>query len=154
MGKRLLLAGLILIAIALLLNLPGILRQIHGEQVISQYDCLDRERECLGASTSVGQIALSIEPVSLPAMQPLSLTVNVSDRRVESVKLQFIGRDMNMGLQPVTLIRNADNKDLWQGEGVISLCTVDADMVWLARVTVMASGKPYVVEFVLGPATH
>ena len=154
MGKRLLLAGLILIAIALLLNLPGILRQINGEQAVGQYDCLDRERECLAASTSFGLIALSIEPVSLPAMQPLSLTVNVPDRRVEFVKLQFVGRDMNMGLQPVTLIQNADNPDLWQGEGVISLCTVDADMVWLARVTVMASGKPYVVEFVLGPAAH
>ncbi|GAA4651290.1 hypothetical protein GCM10023116_35740 [Kistimonas scapharcae] len=154
MGKRLLLAGLILIAIALLLNLPGILRQINGEPAVRQYDCLDREQECLAASTSIGQVSLSIEPASLPAMQPLSLTVNASDRRVDSVNLQFIGRDMNMGLQPVPLIRNADHPDLWQGEGVISLCTVDADMVWLARVTVMASGKPYVVEFVLGAATH
>jgi len=152
--KKLLTIGLILASVWMILFFSRMMHQREVDPSIGRSECLIRDTACYAEVDSVGQISLQIEPANLPVMQSLMLTVKVPVKTVDAVSLQFVGQDMDMGLQPVTLTRNPEVSGLWQGEGAISLCTVNPDMSWLARVKVMVSGKPHIVEFLLGPATH
>ena len=156
-GKKLLTASCIVIGIGLILYLPSLIHQGETERSVGRYDCLIRDTACNATLDGVGQVSLQISPSTLPVMQPLALAVQLPEKEVkevDAVSVQFVGRDMDMGLQPVRLSRESGTDTLWRGNGVISLCTVNADMAWLARVTFVVSGKPYRVEFLLGQAGH
>ncbi len=153
-GRKLLIAGGIIVGMGLMLYLPRLFNPIDITPSISRYDCLNRDVPCQAELDTVGPVFLQIEPASLPAMQSLSLTATLPIKNVDAVSVQFVGRDMDMGLQPVMLARDSESDIRWRGEGVISLCTVNSAMVWLARLNIVVSGKAHVMEFVLGPATH
>ncbi len=153
-GKKLLVAGCIVVGIGLVLYLPRLFNPIDTIPPIGRYDCLNRDVRCQAEMDAIGRVSLQVEPASLPSMQPLSLTVMLPTESVDAVSVQFVGRDMDMGLQPVVLLRDSDSGTHWRGEGVISLCTVNSEMVWLARLNVAVSGKAHMIEFVLGPTAH
>jgi hypothetical protein len=67
------------------------------------------------------------------ALEILPLTVSLSGLEARSVEVEFVGRDMDMGLHRFALSPGEDG--VFRGEGQLSLCT-DAVMPWQARVVV------------------
>ncbi|MFW6346867.1 MAG: hypothetical protein ACOC0M_11145, partial [Halomonas sp.] len=73
------------------------------------------------------------------ALQGLPLEVGLEGVEAEGVRVEFVGRDMDMGLHRYPL-RRADDAT-YRGEGQIPICT-EAVMPWRARVIVeTADGK-------------
>ena len=108
MVKKLLTTGLILASVWMILFFPRMMHKTEAEPSISRHDCLTRDAVCDGTIETLGQVSLQIEPADLPVMKPLMLTIKVPVNAVEAVSLQFVGQDMDMGLQPVTLTRNPE----------------------------------------------
>ncbi|MDR5861761.1 hypothetical protein QC758_02120 [Halomonas campisalis] len=71
------------------------------------------------------------------ALEILPVTVALEGIQADSVVVDFIGRDMDMGLHRYPLTRQADGR--FQGEGQIPICT-EAVMPWRARV-IVTSGE-------------
>jgi hypothetical protein len=67
------------------------------------------------------------------AMEALPLVVSLSGMKARSVAVEFVGRDMEMGLHRFALSSGEDG--VFRGEGQLSLCT-HAVMPWQARVVV------------------
>lgn len=72
----------------------------------------------------------------IQALEVLPLTVNLEGLEAESVRVEFVGRDMDMGLYRFPLAPGADGA--FRGEGQVAICT-DSVMPWRARVVVETS---------------
>jgi len=94
-------------------------------------DCDLRAGPCFSALPGGGRVSLSIQPASIPVMQPLSLEVVVEGTEASNVELDFRGVDMNMGLNRAQL--HAESEGRFQGEGVLPVC-MSRRMLWEARV--------------------
>ncbi len=83
------------------------------------------------------------------ALEILPMTVVLEGVEAESVVVDFIGRDMDMGLHRYPLVREGDGT--FRGEGQIPICTQTV-MPWRARVIVtrgerrLGSGFNFEVE--------
>ncbi|MEQ6917946.1 hypothetical protein [Halomonas aquatica] len=65
------------------------------------------------------------------ALQRLPLEVRVSGILAESVRVDFVGRDMDMGLHRFPL--GAKGEGIFRGEGQVSICSEEI-MPWRAKV--------------------
>ncbi|MDP0562960.1 MAG: hypothetical protein QS721_11810 [Candidatus Endonucleobacter sp. (ex Gigantidas childressi)] len=103
-------------------------------------------------------VIFRVLPASLPVLQPLQLEVILEGISAESVSVEFVGRDMPMGLMPVRLKKQWYSilTEHYKGEGSISFCTSDSQMVWIARLSIKTQSHLSVVEFELQqtPNTH
>jgi hypothetical protein len=78
-------------------------------------------------------ITFSIEPRSIPLMEPVRLEVRVEGTKVSRVEVDFAGVDMNMGYNRPVL--EAQEEGRYVGEAVIPVC-VRNRMDWEAKVLV------------------
>ncbi|MDI5932556.1 hypothetical protein [Halomonas kalidii] len=67
------------------------------------------------------------------ALEPLPLVVTLEGLEAEAARVEFVGRDMDMGLHRFPLTRGADG--VFRGEGQVTICT-ESVMPWRARVVV------------------
>lgn len=99
-----------------------------------------------------GVATLSIHPTSLPVGQPLQVDVNLSGMAARKVTMEFIGRDMPMGLMPFTLSPQGNNGATgghYSGTGRVDFCTTDPDMAWLARLKIETHQTIKIIVFEL-----
>ena len=98
-----------------------------------------------------GLVTLMIFPGDLPPLQNLNIEVGLEGIAARKVTMEFIGRDMAMGLMPFPLFRQKPFKgtDIYRGTGSISVCTVDNNMVWLARLVITSESTVRTVVFEL-----
>ncbi len=97
---------------------------------------------------------LNILPASMPTGQPLAIRAEVSGLAAEKVSMEFVGRDMPMGLMPFNLQKQSGHfadTDLYTGTGNITFCTTDRNMVWIARLKMETREAVYNVLFELDP---
>lgn len=66
-------------------------------------------------------------------LERLPLEVRVSGTTAEAVRVDFVGREMDMGLHRFPLTAEGDGA--FRGEGQVSICT-EAVMPWRAKVVV------------------
>ncbi|WP_145912519.1 hypothetical protein [Endozoicomonas montiporae] len=135
-------ALLVLASMAALVVVPGLLQQrtlLSSEDKAREFHrtfC----RVSAGCRLDIhdGTIELFIEPYTMPVLQPLQIDVKIVGVKPESVSMEFIGRDMAMGLMPhnLELLEHSTNFWFYRGEAMITFCPVDRNMVWLARVVV------------------
>ena len=140
-GAVLLALVLTLILIATLVTAPGLLQQ-------SLRSAEEKAREYHHSSCQVsagcqldypdGSIKLVIKPYTMPVLQPLQVDVLVHGAEPEAVSLEFVGRDMPMGLMPysLSLQNRSTGRRHYQGVAMITFCPVDRNMVWLAKVAI------------------
>ncbi len=107
-----------------------------------------------GCQTRVGDgsITLSILPASMPTGQPLDIKAEVSGLAAEKVSMEFVGRDMPMGLMPFNLEKQSGHfsgTDLYTGTGSITFCTTDSKMVWVARLKIETREAVHTIFFEL-----
>ncbi|MEQ5803771.1 hypothetical protein [Halomonas sp. H10-9-1] len=95
---------------------------------------------CLAELHGEGRLALDLGVRGkIRALQRLPLEVTLDGVDAERVVVDFVGRDMDMGLHRYPLTRADDGR--YRGEGQIPICT-EAVMPWRARVIVeTADGK-------------
>ncbi|MGO0306304.1 hypothetical protein ACTL6P_06760 [Endozoicomonas acroporae] len=152
----------LLLPIALLL---GLLLVFYGSRLLNKSEnSVDKQRfqtvaycnTYKGCQSRVGNgsIMLNILPASMPTGQPLAIRAEVSGLAAEKVSMEFVGRDMPMGLMPFNLQKQSGHfadTDLYTGTGNITFCTTDRNMVWIARLKMETREAVYNVLFELDP---
>ncbi|MDR5899279.1 hypothetical protein QC823_09795 [Halomonas vilamensis] len=89
---------------------------------------------CLATLGDKGQLRFAVDVDGrIEALEILPLNVTVDGVEANTVKVDFIGRDMDMGLHRFTL--DATGNGHFYGQGQVSICT-QAVMPWRARVIV------------------
>jgi hypothetical protein len=94
--------------------------------------CDLRQGACVAIFPDGQTLSLDIEPKSLPSMQPLRLTVQISGFSAEDAEVEFNGLTMNMGVNKATLLDVGENR--FAGDAILPVC-VRRGMDWEARVT-------------------
>ncbi|WP_444678970.1 hypothetical protein [Halomonas sp. E19] len=80
------------------------------------------------------RLHFSIEAAAgIAALEPLTLSVRLEGADAEAAHVDFVGRDMNMGLHRFRL--DAQSDDLFQGLAQVPICT-NTTMPWQAQVVV------------------
>lgn len=96
-------------------------------------DCNLRAGPCVTELMSGGRVSFGIEPRSIPALEPLQLSVQLDGINAQSVSVDFSGTDMNMGFNRSKLQHQAEGK--YTGQGTLSVCVRSA-MEWEASVLI------------------
>jgi hypothetical protein len=95
--------------------------------------CDLRAAPCSSRLPTGGTVTLSVEPRSIPVMEPVWLEVRVEGARASGVEVDIAGVDMNMGYNRPTLQPQADGRFL--GQTTIPVC-VRSRMDWEAKVLI------------------
>ena len=98
---------------------------------------------------------LNVQPATMPTGQPLNIAADLSGFAVEKVTMEFIGRDMPMGLMPFNLKKQSgqvSGSGRYTGTGTITFCTSDSKMVWIARLKIETRDAIHTVLFELDTA--
>ncbi|MFW6344812.1 MAG: hypothetical protein ACOC0M_00550 [Halomonas sp.] len=133
--RLLILCTLVTVAVALWYLTSYSLR---GEQDVRWFaeeaGCDLRSGPC--AATLSGSSSLRLDlgvDGEIRALELLPMTVTLEGIEAESVVVDFVGRDMDMGLHRYPLQRVEDG--IFRGEGQIPICT-EAVMPWRAQVVI------------------
>lgn len=131
----------LLVTIALLVFAGGIVASyFYKNYLVSsvtaksslQAPCNLRKAPCTHVFPNGGAVTFSITPKEIPLLKPLTLRVGTQGITASSVKVDFIGLNMDMGFNHSELKREAPDK--YTGEFTIPIC-VNAKMEWEAQVT-------------------
>ncbi|RRJ83680.1 hypothetical protein [Aestuariirhabdus litorea] len=143
-GIQVVCLGLLLLGIVLL---PTWLQRQPPTELLAAttLDC-PLKAPCLTTLEGLGEVAFSLSPTTLPHSTPLKINLRVPPE-VQSASVQFIGKEMYMGLQPV-LLEAIDSRH-YQTTTRISYCTIDTSMNWLAEIRLHTREGVYQVTFTL-----
>ena len=95
-------------------------------------------------------VTFDVEPEVIRPLLPLAIAVETSSADVRMASVRFTGKQMDMGLQPVELVQNAAGD--FTGEGMITFCTMNPGMVWVAEVMLQSPEGIRRIAFELGSA--
>ncbi|MGR2738405.1 hypothetical protein ACUY1T_08135 [Billgrantia sp. Q4P2] len=135
-GLRLMmLATLLTLSVALWYLLSHLVR---GDPDVDWYFATlpcDLHQAACSASLGDGRtLTLSVEaPRGIHALERLPLTVRVDGIEVRSASVDFVGRDMDMGLHRFPLSKQDNGR--FEGVGQVPICT-ESVMPWQAQVVV------------------
>jgi len=107
-----------------------ILSEVETE-AIAEGICDLRAAPCISVFPNGNKVSFSIKPNTIPILQPLTLSVETKGFEVSSVRVDFIGLNMDMGINRSVL--KAKNTTHYEGEFIIPIC-VNSRMEWEARV--------------------
>lgn len=133
--RLMILATLIALAVALWYLLA---HQLRNESDVSWFaaesPCDLQDAPCTATLGSHGRLQFGMAaPDGIRALAPLPLTVTLEGVDARAVRVDFAGRDMDMGLHRFPLERQPDGR--FRGQGQVPICT-EARMPWQARVVV------------------
>ncbi|TFH85298.1 hypothetical protein EQG41_17800 [Billgrantia azerbaijanica] len=139
--RLMMLATLIALAVALWYLVS---HQLRGDAEVNWFaaeaPCDLQAAPCSATLGNYGQLTFALAaPDGIRALAPLPLTVTLSGVDASAVRVDFVGRDMDMGLHRFPLERQPDGR--FHGQGQVSLCTEDI-MSWQARVVVETPDGP------------
>lgn len=143
-GGVLLLAAVV--GLALYQTWPLLFPEVAESAALDE-GCDLREGPCTAEFPGGGTLSFSIEPQSLPLMEPLNLKVEADGLDLDSVEVDFSGVDMNMGFNRVQLLSGADSEVVTAtGQAVLPVC-VRNRMAWEAKVMVQTERGLLVAPF-------
>jgi len=93
--------------------------------------CDLRTAACSSLLIDGGEVRFEITPKTLPVLQPLSLTVSTKDIETTTVTVNFVGINMDMGINKTVLSKSSRNTFI--GITQIPAC-MHAKMYWAANV--------------------
>ncbi len=96
-------------------------------------NCDLRTGPCVGKFPDGTEVSFSIEPRSIPLVKPLQLMARVKGITAQSVEVDFIGLNMDMGFNRSRLKAVGDGS--FSGSGVLPVCVLTR-MEWEARLLV------------------
>ncbi len=95
-------------------------------------------------------VTFAVDPQIIRPLQPLAIAVSASAADIQVASVRFTGKQMDMGLQPVVLERSGAGD--FTGEGMITFCTMNPKMIWIAEVMLQSPEGIRRVNFELGSA--
>lgn len=152
--SQFLLSILLLLALVLVFYVS---RYLNNDEVIANKQAFQTISYCntaKGCQSRIGEgtVILNILPSAVPTGQPLEITADLSGLMVENVSMEFVGRDMPMGLTPFSLKQQSGQTSetgRYTGTGMITFCTSDSKMVWIARLRIETRDVIHTVLFEL-----
>ncbi len=99
---------------------------------------------CSGRLPGGGRVRLSITPRPIPVVKPLAIEVDLEGIQADTVEVDFVGVNMNMGFNRPRLKPAGPGR--FRGRGVLPVC-VRRHMVWEARVLAHTPDGLAVVPF-------
>jgi hypothetical protein len=99
--------------------------QEHANLVIDKTLCQFSVGECYKKVADL-QVGLLIDPINTPSEKPLIVTLS-SNQKITNISMRIEGRDMFMGIIPVSLSEIKDN--VYQGPVIFGSCSSNY-MVW------------------------
>ncbi len=93
--------------------------------------CDLNQSACTVALPKGGQLTFAIQPRPVPVARPLKLSVTLKGRQANTVEVDFVGLNMNMGFNRPRLERRQEG--VFAGPGELAVCT-RRKMDWEARV--------------------
>lgn len=149
MRKLIVAAGFICVLISLLFysdskNKVAIIKTpIHS-------DCSLEKIPCEISLPNGLALLFNLEPKGLPVMDPLVLTINGLEFIEEPLKVWFEGKSMNMGIHymlPSPISSRVPGEYIFNG--MIPVCSIDKNMVWLLNVDVPIKSQVFNIQFQL-----
>lgn len=98
-----------------------------------QAPCNLRQAACTNVFPNGETVSFSIDPKDIPILQALSLKVEINGIKASSVKVDFVGLNMDMGFNRSELKLAAPNNYI--GKFTIPIC-VNSRMEWEAQVKI------------------
>ncbi|WP_062268622.1 hypothetical protein [Endozoicomonas arenosclerae] len=149
--------GVSLVLIGALVFLPGYFSKLKSKSeseaglARQSYQEICQVAEGCRLMTDSGQIDLNIKPASLPKLEPLDIEVRLEGMSADKVTMEFLGRDMPMGLAPFPLYKQSSflGPSVYSGVGNLTFCTVDKNMTWMARLVIESDSVVTTVVFEL-----
>ncbi len=99
-------------------------------------NCLLNDGACEHHSPLFGRVRVEVNPANFPPFKPLSVAVDVESTLVTGVMVSLQGKEMFMGLNSVSL-NKLGQQGGWGGSTTIPVCSVDANMIWLVKLTLL-----------------
>jgi hypothetical protein len=96
-----------------------------------QEPCDLRQAVCTNVFPNGETVIFSINPKNIPILKPLTLNVEIKGIAASSVKIDFVGLNMDMGFNRSELKLNTSNN--YSGKFTIPIC-VNTRMEWEAQV--------------------
>lgn len=96
-----------------------------------QEPCDLRKAACINVFPNGESVTFSLNPKNIPILTPLSLQVETQGIKASSVKVDFVGLNMDMGFNRSELTLEAPNN--YSGKFTIPIC-VNTRMEWEAQV--------------------
>ncbi len=154
---QLLLSTLLLLALVLVFYLSRYLSTDDTTANKLEFQTISYCNTAKGCQSRVGEgtVMLNVQPATMPTGQPLNIAADLSGFAVEKVTMEFIGRDMPMGLMPFNLKKQSgqvSGSGRYTGTGTITFCTSDSKMVWIARLKIETRDAIHTVLFELDTA--
>ena len=115
-------------------------------------DCSLEKTSCVVNLKDNHKIIFNLEPKGLPVMELLTLSIEGLSDSQNILKIWFEGMGMSMGthfMLPVSNNNDSFNNYLTNFKGMIPVCSIDAQMLWLLNVQFKHKSQLYLVQFQL-----
>ena len=126
------------------------------EDEVVHVHCPIHQKNCLIHLAGGAKLELSLSPEGLPALKPLTLKLNAHDIDFDAFTYfdaSFSGRDMEMGHHSL-VVNSSVTKNELTATGIIPLCPMDPNMVWVLSVKYQYKNKVTVLMFEVPSGTH
>ena len=117
-------------------------------------ECPLEKMSCIISIPNGQTLSFHLEPKGLPVMEPLMLSVaGLGAIKKSALKVWFEGKSMNMGVHYM-LPAPINNKfsDQMIFKGMIPVCSIDKEMVWLLNVDISINSQAFKIQFQLKPS--
>ena len=143
--KRVTVVLLLIVLLAAIILLPTYIKSIQDAESIEVVEqaCRLNDGPCAYLSSLFGLVRVEITPSDFPAFKPLSIAVDAESPLVKGIRVSLQGQDMFMGPNSVSLTNM--NQGEWGGTVTIPVCSIDASMVWLVKLTLLGDANEQLV---------
>jgi hypothetical protein len=124
-------ACILLILVVAANQFKHLLMPVSDIHIAVDKQCDLRTAACHSVLVDGGEVRFEITPKTLPVLQPLRLTVSTQDIEATAVTVNFVGVNMDMGINKTVLSKNSS--DTFTGITQIPAC-MHAKMDWVANV--------------------
>jgi len=146
---------IVLCALFLYLNKEGDNVDQKIDEILRVH-CPIQSQSCLINLANGVKLEISLNPNGLPALKPLTLQLRsdqIDFQQVAQFKASFVGRDMEMGHHSLALSPST-NSNLLLAKGLIPLCPMDPNMVWVLNVQFKYQNKVTMLTFEVPSGSH
>jgi hypothetical protein len=131
----------------LLWKLPDVLESTQSSQLLTIVEPCNLKKAHCEATDNHKSISLSVNPPSIPSMEPLTFTVRLGNLPAKTVVLELKGKEMFMGINKIQLSPLPDGIT-WEGTTELAVC-VTGSMIWLASILAYtdSTAEPHTATF-------
>lgn len=114
-----------------------------AETILAAQRCAPGATPCRAALPGGGHVEFGLLPTPVRPLQPLALSLSLTDATAEAASIVLDGATMSMGSQTIVMTGKGIR---FAGEAILPVC-ITGEMEWAARVRLETPQGPLVVPF-------